>query len=55
MGATLWTWKIQLGKTDLTSTSGRLIRKVLGAVAQMERDMLVERSRAGMERARSQG
>ena len=46
---------LQPGKMDLTSTAGRLIRKVLGAVAQMERDMLVERTKAGMERARSQG
>ena len=45
----------QVGKTGLTSAAGQLIRKVLGAVAQMERDMLVERTRAGMARAKSEG
>ena len=41
---------LQLGKTDLTSAAGQLIRKFLGAVAQMEGDMLAKRIRAGMAR-----
>ena len=46
---------LQLGKTDLTSTAGRLIRKILGAVADMERDLIVERTLAGQARAREEG
>lgn len=46
---------LQLGKTDLTSTAGKLIRKVLAAVADMERDLLVERTQAGLQRAKAEG
>ncbi len=46
---------LQLGNTDLTSTAGKLIRKVLAAVADMERDLLIERTQAGLARAREQG
>ena len=46
---------LQLGGTDLTSTAGKLIRKVLGAVADMERDLLIERTQAGLQRAKAEG
>ncbi|MCA2969298.1 MAG: recombinase family protein [Acidobacteriaceae bacterium] len=46
---------LQLGKSDLTSTAGKLIRKILGAVADMERDLIVERTQAGQARARAEG
>lgn len=46
---------LQLGKTDLTSSTGKLIRKVLGAVADMERDLLIERTQAGLARAKAEG
>jgi DNA invertase Pin-like site-specific DNA recombinase len=46
---------LQLGKTDLTSTAGQLIRRILAAVADMERSMLVERTKAGMVRAKAEG
>lgn len=46
---------LQLGKTDLTSSSGKLIRKVLAAVAEMERDLLIERTQAGLARAKAEG
>ncbi len=46
---------LQLGQTDLTSTAGKLIRKVLGAVADMERSLLVERTQAGLARAKAEG
>lgn len=46
---------LQLGSTDLTSTAGKLIRKVLGAVADMERDLLIERTQAGLQRAKAEG
>jgi putative DNA-invertase from lambdoid prophage Rac len=46
---------LQLGTTDLTSTAGKLLLKMLAAVAEMERDMLIERTQAGLARAKSQG
>jgi putative DNA-invertase from lambdoid prophage Rac len=41
--------------TDLTSAAGRLTITVLAAVAQFERDLLVERTHAGLAKARSEG
>ncbi|MGA8147395.1 MAG: recombinase family protein, partial [Gallionellaceae bacterium] len=46
---------LQLGNTDLTSPSGKLFLMMLAAVAEMERDLLVERTQAGLARARSEG
>lgn len=46
---------VQLGKSDLTSTAGKLIRRVLAAVADMERSLLVERTQAGLARAKAEG
>lgn len=43
---------LQLGKLDLTSTAGKL---TLTAVAEMERDLLVEHTHAGLERAKAEG
>lgn len=46
---------LQLGKLDLTSPAGKLMLTMLGAVAEMERDLLVERTQAGLARAKQQG
>lgn len=46
---------LQLGRTDLTSSAGRLIVAVLAAVAEMERDLIRERTLAGLARVRAQG
>lgn len=46
---------LQLGKVDLTSVAGKLLLTMLVAVAEMERDLLVERTAAGLERAKAQG
>ncbi len=46
---------LRLGKSDLTSTAGKLIRRVLAAVADMERSLLVERTQAGLARAKAEG
>jgi len=46
---------LQLGKVDLTSVAGKLLLTMLVAVAEMERDLLVERTTAGLERAKAQG
>lgn len=54
----------QLGSTDLTSPAGKLLLSMLSmlsmlaavaAVAEMERDLLIERTQAGLSRARSEG
>jgi putative DNA-invertase from lambdoid prophage Rac len=44
-----------LGGVDLTSTTGKLLVTMLAAVAEMERDLLIERTRAGVARAKAQG
>jgi putative DNA-invertase from lambdoid prophage Rac len=46
---------LQLGKLDLTSSAGKLMLTMLAAVAEMERDLLVERTQAGLERAKAEG
>lgn len=46
---------LQLGNLDLTSSSGALMIKVLAAVADFERELIIERTRAGQQRARSAG
>jgi DNA invertase Pin-like site-specific DNA recombinase len=40
---------------DTTSPAGRLLFAVLAAVAEIEREMIRERTRAGMARARKEG
>ncbi|MBO2971653.1 recombinase family protein [Burkholderia pseudomallei] len=45
----------QLGQTDLTSPAGKLLLSMLAAVAEMERDLLIERTQAGLARARQEG
>lgn len=46
---------LALGGIDLTSAAGRMTMGVIAAVAEFERDLLVERTHAGLERARSAG
>ena len=46
---------LQLGNTDLTSAAGKLLLSMLAAVAEMERDLLVERTQAGLARAKAGG
>jgi len=46
---------LQLGNLDLTSSAGGLMVKVLAAVADFERDLIVERTQAGLARAKSEG
>lgn len=46
---------LALGGTDLTSSSGRLTMQVINAVAQFERDLLIERTQAGLARAKAAG
>lgn len=46
---------LALGGVDLTSTAGKMTMSVLSAVAEFERDLLVERTQAGLSRARAEG
>ena len=46
---------LALGDVDLNSAAGRLTVGVLAVVARMERDMLIERTQAGLANARAQG
>lgn len=46
---------LALGGVDLTSPSGKMTMGVLAAVAQFERDLLIERTQAGLERAKAEG
>lgn len=46
---------LQLGGVDLTSPSGKMTMQVISAVAEFERDLLIERTQAGMARAKASG
>jgi putative DNA-invertase from lambdoid prophage Rac len=46
---------LQLGKLDLTSPAGKMMLTMLAAVGEMERDLLVERTQAGLARAKKEG
>jgi len=46
---------LALGGSDLTSPAGKMIMTVIAAMAEFERDLLVERTQSGLARAKSQG
>jgi putative DNA-invertase from lambdoid prophage Rac len=46
---------LALGGVDLTSAAGKMTMGVLIAVAEFERDLLIERTQAGLERAKAEG
>ncbi len=46
---------LALGGADLASPAGRMTMQVIAAVAEFERDLLIERTRAGLSRARNAG
>ncbi|WP_062224275.1 recombinase family protein [Aureimonas sp. D3] len=46
---------LALGGVDLTSSTGRMTMSVINAVAEFERDLLIERTHAGLIRAKEQG
>lgn len=46
---------LALGGVDLTSPAGKMTMSVIAAVAEFERDLLVERTRSGLARAKSEG
>ena len=46
---------LALEAVDLTSSTGKLAMGVIDAVAEFERDLLIERTQAGLARARAEG
>ncbi len=46
---------LALGGADLTSAAGKMTMQVIAAVAEFERDLLVERTQAGLARAKAEG
>jgi hypothetical protein len=46
---------LALGGVDLTSAAGRMTMQVLAAVAEFERDLLIERTHSGIARAKAEG
>ena len=46
---------LALGGVDLASAAGKMTMAVISAVAEFERDLLIERTQAGLKRAKAQG
>jgi putative DNA-invertase from lambdoid prophage Rac len=46
---------LALGGVDLTSPAGKMTMQVIAAVAEFERDLLIERTQAGIARAKAAG
>ena len=46
---------LALGGVDLTSPAGKMTMQVIAAVAEFERDLLIERTQAGLARAKADG
>lgn len=46
---------LALGGMDLTSAAGKMTMGVIAAVAEFERDLLIERTQTGVARAKAQG
>ncbi len=46
---------LALGGADLTSSAGKMTMNVLDAVAQFERDLLIERTQSSLKRVKSEG
>ncbi len=45
---------LALGSNGLTSTSGKMVMTILSAVAEFERGLIVERTQAGLARAKKE-
>ncbi|WP_202905135.1 recombinase family protein [Paraburkholderia mimosarum] len=46
---------LALGGVDLTSAAGKMTMGVISAVAEFERDLLIERTQSGLRRAKAEG
>lgn len=46
---------LQFGGLDMGSTAGKFLKSILAAVAEMERDLVIERIHSGLARTKAQG
>ena len=46
---------LALGGVDLTSPAGKMTMQVISAVAEFERDLLIQRTHSGIARAKASG
>ena len=46
---------LALGGVDLTSAAGKMTMQIISAVAEFEKDLLIERTHSGLVRARAAG
>ena len=46
---------LALGGVDLTSAAGKMTMQIISAVAEFERDLLIERTQLGIQRAKANG
>jgi putative DNA-invertase from lambdoid prophage Rac len=46
---------LALGGVDLTSPAGKMTMQIIAAVAEFERDLLIERTQSGINRAKAEG
>lgn len=46
---------LALGGVDLTSSTGKMTMQIISAVAEFERDLLIERTNSGIKRAKAEG
>jgi putative DNA-invertase from lambdoid prophage Rac len=46
---------LALGGVDLTSAAGKMTMQIISAVAEFERDLLIERTKSGISRAKAEG
>jgi len=46
---------LALGGVNLTSPAGKMTMQVIAAVAEFERDLLIERTQSGLKRAKAEG
>lgn len=46
---------LALGGVDLTSSAGKMTMQVISAVVEFEKDLLIERTHAGIARAKAEG
>ena len=50
-GSEIWVHCLAPGGVDLTSLTGKRTMQVISAVAEFERDLLIERTHSGITRA----
>ena len=46
---------VPAGNLDTTTATGRMMMNVIGSVAQFERELMLERQRIGIQKAKEEG